>query len=693
MDRSTKIRAVFPDLCIYKDSTRPSLFGGRNLPAYIQEYLLMRFTNASGVIDKEALRDYLDSKMTTDSWVIRRALLAGETPNLTCAFSVTSDLADGRTAFTLSDIELGSKGYILPSIVEDNKDTLSDGKTWGNITLEYVPPEGRKKGYVNMISFRPFKPIEVVDLGYYKDARRRFDFQEWLDVLITGIGYAPEAFTGDDDEDTIIKKCEFLTRLTPAVEPRLNLIELGPKGTGKSYLYNNPSKYLCSHDHGNTTIAEMFYNRLTKRFGPLKTHDVVAFDEVTSMRINGTEVRSPIKCYLENGKATFGNVDFHSECGLVLMGNILLTADYKPAAKDYFLSLPFIFRDSAVLDRFHGFIEGWKIPRLSVESIYRGWGINTEYLSEVFHSFRTHSEYGDIFDELVSFDGCSDLRDVKAVKKLASAYCKLFFPHVTNLAELNAAEYDEFKDQYEKYCLRPAIEKRRIIRQQCHLLDKEYQLEMPSFYVDCNDNSAPARSTNSDVAEKSPALDTMPVWDGFSAPPEGLFYVHSLFLSEGEFKIGKKEHLMDLIKEAEHWIEKQAAKYGKRLDFLNGTTGFDGTTFHARTPKDMDCPDCSGTDANYYLGLASEHFNVEQLLFTTNDVGCDKAILLVNVDAEGSSFSGRCDAEDGFIGTAIIYGDENLELKLDVVVRELLKLLGAESWFNDFAKESERNTA
>ncbi len=483
MEISNKIRETFPQLSTLQDQTRTNLFAGRDLPGFVQAYLLMRFTVAdTGVIDEEGLKEYLATKMTNDGGMVRSKLLSGEKVNLTCRFYVKSDLQEGMTAFTVSDIELGANAYILQSIVDENKDNLCDGENWGNITMEYVQPEGRRKGYVNMISYRPFRPL-AVDLDYYAKARQAFSTMEWIDALVASMGYNPDVFEGVDEEDTTGKKIEFCSRLLIATEPRVNIIELGPKGTGKSYFYNNNSKYLWLHINGGTTRAEMFYNRLTRQYGPLKTHDGLGIDEVTTFDIKDNEVRSMLKGYLEAGKAAIGKVTFASNCGICLLGNIPLSEQLLPYGTDYYRYLPGIFRESALMDRFHGFIQGWEIPRLSVGSIYTGWAINMEYLSEVFHSLRTCPEYGKVFDELVSYDPSADLRDVKAVKKLATAYTKLFFPHIKTLEGLSESEKQEFIDAYQKYCLAPAIEKRGIIREQCHLLDKEYKLEMPEFYI------------------------------------------------------------------------------------------------------------------------------------------------------------------------------------------------------------------
>ena len=135
------------------------------------------------------------------------------------------------------------------------------------------------------------------------------------------------------------------------------------------------------------------------------------------------------------------------------------------------------------MDRFHGFIEGWKLPRLNQSHIMEGWTLNTEYFSTVLHLLRPAPEYDDLFEQLVETNEDCDLRDKKAVKRIAVAYHKLLFPHIHTLGEIESEDRQNFKQLYAHYCLEPAVAMRQIIRQQCHLIDKEFKAEIGTFNI------------------------------------------------------------------------------------------------------------------------------------------------------------------------------------------------------------------
>jgi len=487
---SEKIRNAFPDLAVMKSAANKSLFEGRNLPSFVKDYIVCKYADEKGIADREQVAAYLEQKMPDNIVTIKNRMLTGEQVNVTVRFIVKSDLATGRTTFSVPDAQITNNAYIAPALLEEFKDELVDGEQWGNITLNYVEPSGKKSGYIEMVGYRSFEPYKKVDFDYYFSAREQFTVEEWLDMLIATMEYNPDSF------DTVEEKMEFATRLLPLVEPRLNMIELGPKGTGKSYIYNNISKHVWLLSGGKTSRAKMFYNKSTKQFGLVKNHDAVIIDEISTFGFSDPdEMQSILKGYLEAGKATVDNVLFMSDCGICLTGNIPLTSDKQPVNSNYFQDLPDMFQESATMDRFHCFIEGWKLPRLEVGSILEGWTLNAEYFSCIMHQLRTAIEYDALFDQLVDYDNSCDLRDLKAVRKVTAAYAKLLFPHIKSLSLLSKEDAALFPQYYEKYCLTPAIYRRSIIRQQCHLIDKEYATEMPEFRMKTIDTNVSETST------------------------------------------------------------------------------------------------------------------------------------------------------------------------------------------------------
>ncbi len=478
-DISTRIQEAFADYAIYKDKSAYGMFAGRNLPMFVKDYILNRFTK-SGVRDEEGIREYLAAKMPISSDSLMMRLLDGEDVNVTTRVVVSTKLDDGKVAFMLPDLNITAKMYVAPKVLTDNKDVLVDGENWGNITMQYMPPEGRRKGYVLMTSYKSFNPYVNLDYEDFIACRASFTTEEWIDVLLMTMGYEPEAFLTAEAKYTMI------TRLLPAIEPNLNYVELGPKSTGKSFVYNNLSQYFRMVS-GKCTRAQLIYNHSTKQYGAIKTNDLIVFDEVSTLSFDDRtgELQSFLKSYLEAGTASLANVKIVSACGLGLVGNIALTEDLVPINSDFQQILPDIFRSSAMLDRFHLFIPGWKIPKMSEGQLYYGWAIDSEVFSEYLHHMRTETYSQNIFDELVKYDKkTAYVRHAKAIRKIATAYCKLLFPHIKSVTELSEQDVKTFKILYKEYCLLPAIEARSYIYEQCKVIDSEYKNNgIPEFDI------------------------------------------------------------------------------------------------------------------------------------------------------------------------------------------------------------------
>lgn len=468
-----KIREQFAAMAIYKDPTSTgSLFAGRNLPSFVKDFLLKRYINPDGSVDRNKLTSFIDSVIPTDQSTVKDRLDCGEELTLLTRFIVYIDLVKGVRRFSIPDMGIKqNEGQVPEYVYKAHMGELVDGEKWGIIKLALLPDEVGKKNHVEMTDYKPFKPYKSVDVEYFRNAREAFSTRDWIDLLLSAMEYDASGFESQTE------KIEFLTRLLIFAEPRLNVIELAPKGTGKSYVFGNLSKYGWLVSGGKVTRAKLFYDKQKQQSGILKNHDFTVFDEIQTIVFQEpAEIQAALKSYLESGKTTIDDNEFTSECGLMLMGNIPLDGNKHPLNYRYFDSLPQNFRESALLDRFHCFIEGWNLPRIHKGMIFNGWTINVEYFSEILHTLRTQNVYSLVFDQIVSCEKKADTRDFNAVKRITVAYMKILFPHWTSIDKVN-------EDEFDKYCLQPAIRRRGIIKEQCHFIDPEFKVEMPNFEI------------------------------------------------------------------------------------------------------------------------------------------------------------------------------------------------------------------
>ena len=463
-----KIRQVFRESAVYKNPANNEVFVGRNLPSFVKDYLIATHIDQNGKLRRDALVKFLDEHIPLNPNAIRSRLMQGDVITLLTRFEISTNIAKNKTQFQIPEMGIKMADTEIPQhVVDQNPDDLIDGEKWGIIKLVYIPPQDKEKGYIEMSKYKPFRQHERLDLNSFRECRKKFTTDEWIDVLISAMEYTPSAFSGKT------QKLEFLTRLLPFIEPRLNLIELAPKGTFKSYVFGNLSKFVWLIGGGKVSRAKLFYDKSRKTPGIMLHHDLVALDEIQSITFTDTmEMRSILKNYLEYGKTNVDNYEFMSECGLILLGNIPLSEDGFPMSDNYVEELPEAFKESALLDRFHGFIEGWLLPRITNDMALCDWTLNVEFFSEVLHQLRTATEYATIVNQSIAVPEGADMRHLKAVKRIASAYLKLLFPHILKKEDMDIAEFYT-------YCLKPAVHRRDIIRRQCANIDHESSFSKP----------------------------------------------------------------------------------------------------------------------------------------------------------------------------------------------------------------------
>ena len=472
-----KLRNCFDEMVVYKDLKKSNFFSALTLPSFMRDWLLKRFADENGHFDKheieEFVRQYLPRKEDWTS-IKNRVVIEHERVKFLAKVSVDINIKTAGVSFALPDFGL----TYGDTVIEDEvwyccKDDLVGGReTWGVVELGYRIPEEKDGGKIKLVSFKPFCPY-TVDLEYFKEARKEFSTEEWLDLLLGAVDYNAEGYRGDEE-----KKLTMLTRLLPFVEKRLNLIELAPKGTGKSYLFGRVSRFGWLSSGGVMSRAKMFYDLSKRREGLVAGNDFVTLDEVQTISFTDVdEMRAALKGYLESGIFTVGNYEGKADAGVILCGNIKKETMDQDGFTNMFEELPSVFRESALIERFHGFIKGWNIPRMNDDLKVSGWALNSEYFSAIMHELREDMSYRVIVDELIEVPEAADTRDTEAVKRIATAYLKLLFPHVRTSSDIDP-------ETFRRYCLIRSKRMRETIKDQLGRLDLEFRDKyMPRFDV------------------------------------------------------------------------------------------------------------------------------------------------------------------------------------------------------------------
>jgi ATP-dependent Lon protease len=479
-DRFKKLKSVFSDTLVYKSAQKNKFLQTLGIPSYLRDWLVMRFADAQGQVNTEDVFQYVNKTIPRrEQWEALKNEMVQEGARIRflAKIRVEIDISTGEGLFTLPDLGFPSRKFeavIDKNVLRDHKDTLLSGpETWGIIETEWRlegKKGGQEKGQVRLTDFNPFRPYQV-DLDFFQQARAEFSVEEWMDMLLMAVDYNPGGFLETKE------KMAMISRLLPFVEKRLNMIELAPKGTGKSYLFSQISKYGWLVSGGSITRAKLFYDNSRRVIGLVSRHDYVALDEIQSINFpDKEEVRGALKGYLESGGGEYRIGDYRGigEAGMILLGNI--STDFMDENTNMFTELPTLFHESALLDRFHGFIRGWDIPRMRENMKAEGWGLNSEYFSEIMHALRDDIRYRSVVDDMLNAPKEADTRDTEAIKRLCTALLKLLFPHAVLLEKMKL-------DEFETYCLIPAKKMRGIIRKQLRIIDKEYVNYLPDITV------------------------------------------------------------------------------------------------------------------------------------------------------------------------------------------------------------------
>lgn len=453
-----KVRRVFGDLAIDKQRLRISQLDKRGIPAYVSEWLLDTLAPGQGALTSEEVTKVYEwigrfLPGPEEANAIKNRLLAGNVVKVLTPVQVEVVLTRSRQerVAKLSLLQIAD-AEIPEGLVEKYPDLLNQGM-WGVVDLIRRPDQG--------VAVASFKPMQAtLDLDLYKRARSEFSLREWRAILLTSMGYNPLAFS--QEEQTLL-----LCRLLPVVQQSMHLIELAPKGTGKSYIFENISPRVRLLSGGNVSPAVLFVNNATSQWGLLARFKVVVLDEVQTLKFDQPgEIIGGLKGFLANQKLTRGGLhETSSDCGLVLLANIQLDRQQRPLLTPLVKELPEFLQEPAFLDRIRGIIPGWQIQKLSNECFAVGVGLKADFFGDALLALRDDGEIDQRCARMIRLVGNKTYkRNEDAVQAIASGMMKLLFPN----GQVSEEEFDH-------YCARPAMKLRQLVWDQLHALDAEYR--------------------------------------------------------------------------------------------------------------------------------------------------------------------------------------------------------------------------
>ena len=467
-----KLRDNFDGFIVRKDLTK-SIREGANVPVYVLEYLLGQYCNSDDqdIIDEgvENVKRILRDNYVRPDEAQKILSLLREHGSYTIIDKITVVLNTKEDRYEATFSNLGIKNIpIHPDYVKDY-DRLLCGGIWCILRLEYEFIEEDKKN-TQPIRIRSLKPIQMphIDMDDLKSGRKAFTKDEWIDVILRTIGMEPEKFTQRE-------KWLLLARMVPLVENNYNLCELGPRSTGKSYVYEQISPNSILVAGGQTTVANLFYNMSNNTVGLVGMWDVVAFDEVAGIKFKDKDGVQIMKGYMASGSFSRGKAEIQAKASMVFVGNINQSVETLLKTSSLFDPFPpEMGMDTAFLDRMHSYVPGWEIPKYRPDFFTDDYGFITDYLSEFLRELRKDS-YSDLMDKYFKLGNNLNQRDTIAVRKTVSGLIKLVYPD-------GEASKEEVREIVEL-----ALELRRRVKEQLKKIGGMEFYDVNFSYIDNED--------------------------------------------------------------------------------------------------------------------------------------------------------------------------------------------------------------
>ncbi len=463
-----KLREHFDGKIVRKDLTK-KIKEGANVPVYVLEFLLGQYCNSDdeAIIQAgvEKVKKILSDNFVRPDEAQKILSILRQKGSYSVIDRMTVRLDVKKDTYFAEFSNLGLKDVPIAEDYPSQYDRLLCGGIWCMVSLEYEYVEEDKQS--SPIKIRNLKPIQMphVDLENLKENRKHFTKEEWIDILLRSIGMEP-------DELSIREKWLLLLRMVPLAENNFNLCELGPRSTGKSHLYKEISPNSILVSGGQTTVANLFYNMGRKTVGLVGLWDCVAFDEVAGINFKDKDGIQIMKDYMASGSFARGKEEKAARASMVFVGNINQSVDVLLKTSSLFDPFPpEMGTDTAFLDRIHGYLPGWEVPKFRPNHFTNDYGFITDYLAEVLRELRK-DQRTDALDRYFLLGNNLNQRDTIAVRKMVSGLIKLVYP-----------DGNYSKDELEEI-LRLSLEMRRRVKEQLKKLGGMEFYDVNFSYID-----------------------------------------------------------------------------------------------------------------------------------------------------------------------------------------------------------------
>jgi len=454
-----KINEHFAGLVVRKDLVK-TVKGNAIVPNFVLEYLLGQYCATS---DEPSIQSGIESvkEILRKHYVHRNEAglvksIIREKGRHKVIDKIGVELNDKTDCYEASFSNLGISKVLVDSDTVRKNQKLLVGGVWCVVDLEYDHAEDAKQVPWVMNALKPIQ-VSQFDFDGFLEARKQFSLDEWIDLLVQSIGFNPEMFGRRS-------KLTQLVRLIPFCERNYNLIELGPKGTGKSHIYSDFSPHGILLSGGEVTVPKLFVNNTTGKIGLVGYWDTVAFDEFAGKNKRADRALVDIlKNYLANKTFSRGIEPLGAEASMVFVGNTQHPLPYMLKHSDLFDELPQNYHDSAFIDRLHFYIPGWEVEILRGETFSDGYGFVVDYFAEILRQLRNY-DYSHLYTQHFSLMSDISTRDREGINKTFSGLIKILFP-----------DGEASKDEIEEI-LQFAIEGRKRIKDQLLRIDDTFTM-------------------------------------------------------------------------------------------------------------------------------------------------------------------------------------------------------------------------